>query len=545
MVWDTRRHAKAERLGTASSYADGKVVDPGHLKDLLHNVIRPGDRVALEGDNQKQADFLSRTLADCDPARLHDLHMLISSVSRPEHLDLFERGVATTLDLAYAGPQSVRIAQLIEDGTVHIGAIHTYVELYARMFTDLAPDVVLLCAAGGDRDGNLYTGPNTEDTPTIAEAAAFHDGVVVVQVDEVVESVKDLPRVDIPGDWVDFVVVADRPYALEPLFTRDPRHIGDVEILKAMVAIRGVYERHRVVSLNHGVGFDTAAIELLLPTYGQRLGLKGTIARHWVLNPHPTLIPAIESGWVSSIHSFGGEAGMERYTAARPDVFFIGADGSLRSNRVLAQLAGQYAVDMFIGSSLQIDRDANSSTVTDGRLSGFGGAPNMGHDPHGRRHASAAWLELAHGSGAGRRGRKLVVQMAQTFRSAGVPTFVETLDAVDVGRQAGMPLPPVMIYGDDVSHVVTEEGVAYLYKAHSLADRRAALAAIAGVTPVGRTADARRTEELRRDGLVAFPEDLGVETRLANRSLLAARSIDDLVAWSGGLYDPPAQFRDW
>ena len=543
--WDARRRAKTQRLTAGAAHADGKVADPQQLKDLLHKVIRPGDRVALEGDNQKQADFLSRTLADCDPARLHDLHMLISSVSRPEHLDLFERGIAATLDLAYAGPQSVRIAQMVEDGSVRIGAIHTYVELYARMFTDLAPDVVLLCASQADRDANLYTGPNTEDTPTIAEAAAFHDGVVIVQVDEIVDNPKDLPRVDIPGDWVDFVVTADRPFALEPLFTRDPRHIGDVEILKAMVAIRGVYERHRVVSLNHGVGFDTAAIELLLPTYGESLGLKGVIARHWVLNPHPTLIPAIESGWVASIHSFGGEAGMERYTAARPDIFFTGVDGSLRSNRVLAQLAGQYAIDMFIGSSLQIDRDANSSTVTDGRLSGFGGAPNMGHDPHGRRHASSAWLELAHGSGAARRGRKLVVQIAQTFRAAGVPTFVETLDAIDVGKKANMPLPPVMIYGDDVSHVVTEEGVAYLYKAHSLADRRAALSAVAGVTPVGRGADERRTEELRRDGLVAFPEDLGVETRLATRSLLAARSIDDLVAWSGGLYDPPAQFRDW
>ena len=65
---------------------------------------------------------------------------------------------------------------------------------------------------------------------------------------------------------------ADRPFYLEPLFTRDPRHIGDVEILKAMIAIRGVYERHQVVSLNHGVGFDTAAIELLLPTYGESSG---------------------------------------------------------------------------------------------------------------------------------------------------------------------------------------------------------------------------------------------------------------------------------
>jgi malonate decarboxylase alpha subunit len=543
--WDSRRTAKAERLRAGAAHSDGKVIRPAELKDLLHTVIRPGDRVALEGDNQKQADYLSRTLADCDPQRLNGLHMLISSVSRPEHLDLFERGIATKLDLAYAGPQSVRIAQLVEDGTVHIGAIHTYVELYARMFVDLAPDVVLLCASKSDRNGNLYTGANTEDTPTIAEAAAFHDGVVIVQADEIVDDSGDLPRVDIPGSWVDFVVAADRPFFLEPLFTRDPRHIGDVEILKAMIAIRGVYERHQVVSLNHGVGFDTAAIELLLPTYGEKLGLKGRIGRHWILNPHPTLIPAIESGWVESIHSFGGESGMNRYAAARPDVFFTGADGSLRSNRVLAQLAGQYAIDMFIGSSLQIDADGNSSTVTDGRLSGFGGAPNMGHDPHGRRHSSTAWLGLAHGEGASRRGRKLVVQITQTFRAGGVPTFVETLDAVDVGKQAGMPLPPVMIYGDDVSHVVTEEGVAYLYKAHSLADRRAALAAVAGVTPVGRRADARRTEALRRDGLVAFPEDLKVETRLANRSLLAARSIEDLVAWSGGLYDPPTQFRDW
>jgi malonate decarboxylase alpha subunit len=543
-VWNARRTAKAERLRAGSAYTTGKVIDPARLKDLLQDVLRSGDRVALEGDNQKQADFLSRTLADCDPMRINKLHMLISSVSQAEHLDLFERGIATKLDLAYAGPQSVRIAQMVEDGSVDIGAIHTYVELYARMFVDLAPDVVLLCADQADTDGNLYTGPNTEDTPTIAEAAAFHDGVVIVQANDIVDTAA-LPRIDIPGSWVDFVVQADRPFYLEPLFTRDPRHIGPVEILKAMIAIRGVYERHQVVSLNHGVGFDTAAIELLLPTYGESLGLKGRIARHWVLNPHPTLIPAIESGWVESIHSFGGESGMNRYAAARPDVFFTGADGSLRSNRVLAQLAGQYAIDMFIGSSLQIDADANSSTVTDGRLSGFGGAPNMGHDPHGRRHSSAAWLDLAHGEGASRRGRKLVVQMAQTFRAGGVPTFVETLDAVDVGEQAGMPLPPVMIYGDDVSHVVTEEGVAYLYRAHSLADRRAALAAVAGVTPVGRAADARQVEELRRDGLVAFPEDLQVETRLADRSLLAARSIEDLVAWSGGLYEPPSQFRDW
>ncbi len=86
--------------------------------------------------------------------------------------------------------------------------------------------------------------------------------------------------------------------------------------------------------------------------------------QNWCLNPHPTLIPAIESGWVESVHSFGGELGMEKYMAARPDVFFTGADGSMRSNRAFCQMAGQYAADMFIGSTLQIDAEGNSSTVT-------------------------------------------------------------------------------------------------------------------------------------------------------------------------------------
>ncbi len=178
----------------------------------------------------------------------------------------------------------------------------------------------------------------------------------------------DLPRVDIPGSWIDYVVVADKPFFIEPLFTRDPRLIKQEHILMAMMAIKGIYAEHQVQSLNHGIGFNTAAIELLLPTYGEQLGLKGKICKHWTLNPHPTLIPAIESGWVESVHCFGGELGMEEYIRARPDIFFTGPDGSMRSNRAFCQLAGQYAVDMFIGSTLQVDGLANSSTVTRGRL---------------------------------------------------------------------------------------------------------------------------------------------------------------------------------
>lgn len=540
--WTTRRDEKRRRLQLVRSWMNGPILQRERLIQALESLIVSGDRVVLEGDNQKQADFLSRSLVKVDTARIHDLHLVISSISRPEHLALFELGIARKVDFAFAGPQSLRVSQLLEDGKLDIGAIHTYVELYARLLVDLIPNVVLVCAEKADAAGNLYTGPNTEDTPVIVEAAAFHDGIVIVQVNEIVD---ELPRVDIPGSWVDVVVEADKPFAVEPLFTRDPRLINELQVLVGMMVIRGIYERHQVHSLNHGIGFDTAAIELLLPTYGESLGLRGKICEHWALNPHPTLIPAIESGWVKSVHSFGSEVGMERYIAARPDIFFTGSDGSLRSNRVLCQLAGQYAVDAFIGSTLQMDADANSSTVTIGRLAGFGGAPNMGHDPRGRRHSSKAWLDLITEKKPIVRGRKLVVQTVETFQKGGVPAFVETLDAVQVGKQAGMPIAPIMIYGDDVSHVVTEEGIAYLYKAEGQEERRRALAAVAGVSPVGLKAVPAETEALRKRGLVAYPEDIGVRRLEAKRSLLAARSMQDLVSWSGGLYNPPARFRSW
>lgn len=540
--WTKRRDEKNLRLNEAKMWLTGKLLPTERIVDALEVLIKPGDKVVLEGNNQKQASFLSESLSQVSTKRVHHLHMLISSISRPEHLDLFEKRIACKLDFSYAGPQSLRVAQLVEDGLIELGAIHTYLELYGRLFIDLIPNVVLVAADKADRMGNLYTGPNTEETPTIIEAAAFSGGIVIVQANEIVEA---LPRVDIPASWVDVVVQAETPYTLEALFTRDPRLITENQILMAMMAIRGVYEKHQVQSLNHGIGFNTAAIELLLPTYGERLGLKGKILREWALNPHPTLIPAIESGWVEHIHCFGGEVGMEEYISARSDVFFTGSDGHLRSNRMICQVAGMYAVDLFIGSTLQLDYEANSSTVTDSRLTGFGGAPNMGSDPRGRRHATLAWLDMITHEAPIVKGRKLVVQMLETFQKGGGATFVPELDAVRVGKQSKQAIAPVMIYGDDVTHVITEEGIAYLYKAQSLEERRQALGAIAGVTPLGCEHDRSLNEGLRRNGLVAFPEDLQIRKTEAVRSLLAAKSIEDLIEWSDGLYRAPDKFRTW
>jgi malonate decarboxylase alpha subunit len=549
-VWNTLQANRTARLarvrealGTALS---GKLCPPEQALALLHQALEPGDRVCIEGNNQKQADFLAQCLARANPAVLHDLHMLQSVVALPEHLEVFERGIARKLDFSFSGPQAGRLAKLMQSGQIQVGAIHTYLELFGRYFIDLTPRVSLVVAQAADRNGNLYTGPNTEDTPAIVEATAFRSGIVIAQVNEIVDA---LPRVDIPADWVDFVVQSPTPHYIEPLFTRDPAQISEIQVLMAMMAIKGIYAEYQVERLNHGIGFDTAAIELMLPTYAASLGLKGKIARHWALNPHPALIPAIEAGFVDSIHSFGSELGMEEYIRARPDIFFVGPDGSMRSNRALCQAAGQYACDMFIGSTLQIDLQGNSSTATLGRVSGFGGAPNMGADARGRRHASPAWLKAGRQAGEGKnkipRGQKLVVQMVETFREHMQPAFVEKLDAWELAEQAGMAIPPVMIYGDDVTHILTEEGIANLLLCRSDEEREQAIRGVAGYTPVGMARDRRVVENLRDRGIVVRAEDLGIDKRLATRDLLAAKSMKDLVRASGGLYNPPKRFRNW
>ena len=143
------------------------------------------------------------------------------------------------------------------------------------------------------------------------------------------------------------------------------------------------------------------------------------------------------------------------------------------------------------------------------------------------------------------RGRRLVVQLQETFREKMAPGFVEKLDAWELMEKANLAIPPVMIYGDDLTHIVTEEGIAYLDRCRNLEERRAAIRAVAGYTDVGLKADSAETKRLREQGIVKTPEDLGIDVSRANRSLLAAQSVRDLVRWSGGLYQPPGKFKNW
>ena len=238
--WDKRGEDTLKRLAEAKNFVKSgtKIVDPADAVALLEAVIKPGDRVAIEGDNQKQANFLAKAFAKVNPSKINNIHMIQSVLALPEHLDVFEKGIASKVDFCYSGPVAARLANMVMNGKITIGAIHTYMELFARTYLDLTPRVCLVAANAADKEGNLYTGFNTEETHSVIEATKFRKGIVIVQVNEIVNKV---PRVDVPGGWVDFIIPTEEPYYIEPLFTRDPRLITESQIFIAMMALVSVY----------------------------------------------------------------------------------------------------------------------------------------------------------------------------------------------------------------------------------------------------------------------------------------------------------------
>ena len=135
--YDAGKRDKATRLRRAARLAKGKVVAQRNTAKLLAAVIRSGDRLCIEGDNQKQADFLADELLKLSPNKVRDLHLVMSCLALPQHIALFRKGLAKRVDFAFAGPQSATVAQMLTSGKLEVGAIHTYNELYARYYVDL------------------------------------------------------------------------------------------------------------------------------------------------------------------------------------------------------------------------------------------------------------------------------------------------------------------------------------------------------------------------------------------------------------------------
>lgn len=104
--------------------------------------------------------------------------MIQSAIALPEHLDIFEKGIAKRIDFSYSGPQSVRLANMVQNNTIEIGNIHTYNELFGRLVADSTPNVCLLMAEQADRQGNLFTGANTEETLQLLKQQILGTGLL-------------------------------------------------------------------------------------------------------------------------------------------------------------------------------------------------------------------------------------------------------------------------------------------------------------------------------------------------------------------------------
>ena len=320
-----------------------------------------------------------------------------------------------------------------------------------------------------------------------------------------------------------------------------------------MLAIKGIYAPYGVQRLNHGIGFNTAAIELLLPTYGEPLGPQGQDLHALGPQPAPDADPGDRepAGWSRSTAS-AREVGMEDYVARAPRrVLHRPRRLPALQPRASARRPASTPATCSSARRCRSTCDGNSSTVTLGRIAGFGGAPNMGADPHGRRHSSARLAEgrreAADAGAACARGRKLVVQIVRDLRReqcAGASSRRST--RWTLGEQLRhADLPPVMIYGDDVTPhrhrgrhrqpllcAATRGARAGDPRRRRLyPDRRPGATGAHGRA----AARARRCRAGRRTSASSAPRP--------NRTLLAARCVEDLVRWSGGLYQPPERFR--
>jgi Malonyl-CoA decarboxylase C-terminal domain/Malonate decarboxylase, alpha subunit, transporter len=93
MSGTSRRGAdRASRLARAAALSgtSGKVCAADRATLLLEAIIEQGDRVTIEGDNQKQADFLTR-----DPAKIRNENVLmaIAAVYEPYQVRRLNHGI--------------------------------------------------------------------------------------------------------------------------------------------------------------------------------------------------------------------------------------------------------------------------------------------------------------------------------------------------------------------------------------------------------------------------------------------------------------------
>ena len=110
-----REPDRPPRLARAAAVcgASGKLCPAERATQLLEAIIEPGDRVAIEGDNQKQADFLAAALAKASLTGVRTLTPSLTHVEPELTTAAAEAAVGLGIILAfYRNKETVNIDEM-------------------------------------------------------------------------------------------------------------------------------------------------------------------------------------------------------------------------------------------------------------------------------------------------------------------------------------------------------------------------------------------------------------------------------------------------
>lgn len=135
--------------------------------------------------------------------------------------------------------------------------------------------------------------------------------------------------------------------------------------------------------------------------------------------------------------------------------------------------------------------------------------------------------------------------MVEIFCEYMVLVFVEWFDVWELVECVQMLLLLVMIYGDDVSYVLIEEGIVNLFLCCIFEECEQVIRGVVGYIVVGLGCDCVMVENLCDRGVICCFDDFGIFVCDVSCDLLVVCLVKDLVCWFGGLYDLFKCFCNW
>jgi len=106
-------------------------------------------------------------------------------------------------------------------------------------------------------------------------------------------------------------------------------------------------------------------------------------------------------------------------------------------------------------------------------------------------------------------------------------------------------IAPVGNFSRAEPRITIDKKVLLFYRSlcDTASERERAIRGVAGSTPVGLARDKRTVENLQDRKAILRPGDLGNRESDATRDLLSAKTFEDIIEMSEGLYAPPDQCR--